>query len=444
LLDSLLQEILNMKGSKSIAKPPVQSCGKHELEDEQISSFRTDLLSWYTDKSRKLPWREIAKNEQDDNIRGYSVLVSEIMLQQTQVATVIDYYNKWMKKWPSTSHLNKATLDEVNQAWSGLGYYSRGRRLLEAAQLIERDLNGVMPRTAAALMKLPGVGRYTASAVASIAYGQVVGLVDGNVLRVLSRLRYVGAEISSTSVTDWMWTTAENIVDPANPGDFNQAMMELGATVCTPKSPNCSSCPLRDLCLARTLNHETIKDIEDTCQLCIKPDKFDLALGVTNFPQKTKKTASREETTLVLALTKGSGARSMFAVQQRPSSGLLASLWELITVEFKGESEREQTVAVQEFLQDRKLLFKGLERKGEVSHIFSHINMKYVVFSAQSQGENCLEFVTAADFLVKGTSTAMKKVVKFLENKPESKKRKGEPLPKSSKQKSIGDYFKAA
>ena len=176
------------------------------------------------------------------------------MLQQTQVATVIEYFNKWIKKWPTISDLSKATLEEVNEMWSGLGYYSRGRRLHEGAQKLTKirgKKSGHMPTTAKGLMKeLPGVGRYTAGAVASIAYNEVTGVVDGNVIRVMSRLRMIGAYMSSQAVSELFWELANTVVDPDFPGDFNQSMMELGATICTPKAPQCSLCPVKKICKA--------------------------------------------------------------------------------------------------------------------------------------------------------------------------------------------------
>ncbi|XP_029815620.1 adenine DNA glycosylase [Manacus vitellinus] len=147
-----------------------------------------------------------AATEPDADRRGYAVWVSEIMLQQTQVATVIDYYNRWMQKWPTLQALAQASLEEVNELWAGLGYYSRGKRLQEAARKVVSELGGHMPRTAEALQKLlPGVGRYTAGAIASISYGQATGVVDGNVIRVLCRLRCIGADSSSPAVIDRLW-----------------------------------------------------------------------------------------------------------------------------------------------------------------------------------------------------------------------------------------------
>ena len=176
-----------------------------------------------------------------------------------------------MSQWPTIKSLSEASLDSVNQAWSGLGYYSRARRLQEGAVKIMTELGGRMPNTATELMKLPGVGRYTAAAVASIAYGEVGGVVDGNVIRVLARIRCIGGEVGSNQVTDKMWGLVADLVDRERPGDFNQAMMELGAVVCTPKTPSCDTCPVKSVCLA--VAQKTAEDIED-CGLCIKKGDY--------------------------------------------------------------------------------------------------------------------------------------------------------------------------
>jgi len=423
-------------------------------------------LAWYDKNARTLPWRDIARNEVDPNTRGYSVLVSEIMLQQTQVATVIDYYNRWISKWPGTKELSEATLEQINQAWSGLGYYSRGRRLWEGARYVEETLGGSMPQTRVDLLKLSGVGKYTASAVASIAFGAQVGVVDGNVLRVLSRLRGIGAPIDNQKVVDHMWKLADDIVDKERPGDFNQAMMELGATVCTPKSPSCVTCPVKSMCAARALNAASIVDIEDSCVKCGKSD-LKMEDGVLNYPRKGKKTASRDERTLVLALSyQNSASDLVYAVQQRPASGLLANLWELLTVPGKGKQvEEDQDAGVKQekeekdlkdekeiistHLETLKIAYSQLKKKGEVNHVFSHINMTYVLYTASMDKKyEGLELMTLDDFLVKGTSTAMKKVVKLLQSSSDnscSKKRKSLTASTASdpKQRSINTFFKS-
>nr|XP_006117400.1 adenine DNA glycosylase [Pelodiscus sinensis] len=220
----------------------------------EIKAFRKNLLAWYDRCKRDLPWRNLAASEPDANRRAYAVWVSEIMLQQTQVATVIDYYNRWMQKWPTLQALAGASLEDVNELWAGLGYYSRGKRLQEAARKVVSELGGQMPRTAEELQKLlPGVGRYTppSRTGSSPVCRQATGVVDGNVIRVLCRVRCIGADSSSPAVTNRLWDLANALVDPARPGDFNQAVMELGATVCSPRAPLCTECPVKPHCRAR-------------------------------------------------------------------------------------------------------------------------------------------------------------------------------------------------
>jgi A/G-specific adenine glycosylase len=197
--------------------------------------FRRLLLRWYRKHQRKLPWR----GESDP----YRILVSEIMLQQTRVAVVEDRYKKFIAQFPTAERLAKAREQTVLAAWSGLGYYRRARNLHAAAKEIATA--GDFPRTAEALRELPGIGRYTANAVASIAFGEPVAVVDGNVKRVLER--FTGQALNEKQY----WQTAEALLDRGSPGDFNQSMMELGATVCLPGKPLCDICPVMDLCASR-------------------------------------------------------------------------------------------------------------------------------------------------------------------------------------------------
>ena len=199
--------------------------------------FRRDLLAWYDAHARDLPWRK----DKDP----YRVWVSEIMLQQTRVAAVIEHYHEFLRRFPSVQKLAAAREASVLAAWSGLGYYRRARMLHAAAKLIARERGGVFPKTAAGWRDLPGIGRYTSAAIASIAFGEPVAVVDGNVERVLQR--FSGEALPSENV----WPIAEELLEVRRPGDFNQAMMELGATVCTPKSPSCLMCPVTKLCATR-------------------------------------------------------------------------------------------------------------------------------------------------------------------------------------------------
>ncbi|RKP23503.1 Mutyh protein, partial [Syncephalis pseudoplumigaleata] len=170
----------------------------------------------------------------------------------TQVKTVIDYYRRWMERWPTVEALADADIEEVNKVWAGLGYYSRARRLHEAAKLIVRTYDGVLPMDVSLLeQKVPGIGRYTAGAIASIAYNQPAPIVDGNVQRVLARLRTIAGDVKVAATVELFWQLAGALVaDCEFPGDFNQALMELGATVCTPVKPLCEACPLQARCRA--------------------------------------------------------------------------------------------------------------------------------------------------------------------------------------------------
>ncbi len=178
------------------------------------------------------------------------------MLQQTQVATVIDYYNRFMKRFPTVELLAKARLDSVLKLWEGLGYYSRGRNLHKAAQTIVRDYDGQLPDTVEGLQKIPGIGRYTAGAIASIAFNKPASILDGNVIRVLCRVFRIKSNPKDTATRNQLWHLADSLVHTKYPGRFNEAMMELGATVCTPSNPLCPACPLQKYCGAFAHNEQ--------------------------------------------------------------------------------------------------------------------------------------------------------------------------------------------
>ncbi|XP_052572254.1 adenine DNA glycosylase isoform X5 [Peromyscus californicus insignis] len=360
-----------------------------------------------------------------------------------------------MLKWPTLQDLANASLEEVNQLWSGLGYYSRGRRLQEGARKVVEELGGHMPRTAETLQQLlPGVGRYTAGAIASIAFDQVTGVVDGNVLRVLCRVRAVGADPSSTLVSHHLWSLAHQLVDPARPGDFNQAAMELGATVCTPQHPLCSQCPVQSLCQAyQRVEREQLSalpgspDIEECalktrqCQLCLPPTKpWDPALGVTNFPRKASRRPPREEysATCVLEHPRATGSPLILLVQ-RPNSGLLAGLWEFPSVTLE-PSEQHQHKALLRELQRLSGPLPGArpQHLGEVIHIFSHIKLTYQVYSLALEGQTPVapappgaRWLTWEEFHSAAVSTAMKKVFRVYEDHRRGT-RKGSKRPRMS------------
>ncbi|XP_065529561.1 adenine DNA glycosylase isoform X2 [Lathamus discolor] len=436
------------------AAPPAS---RHLFSDPaETETLRRNLLAWYDSCKRDLPWRTRAATEPDADRRAYAVWVSEVMLQQTQVATVIDYYNRWMQipgcrawlclsltclpimqKWPTLQALAQASLEEVNELWAGLGYYSRGKRLQEAARKVVSELAGRMPRTAEDLQKLlPGVGRYTAAAIASISYGQAAGVVDGNVIRVLCRLRCIGADSSSPAVIDQLWDMANALVDRSRPGDFNQALMELGATVCVPRAPLCGECPVKQHCRARLrvekelasasqklLGKATpVPDVEDCgaggCPLCPPAaEPWDSSLGVTNFPRKAAKKQPRVARAATCVLERrGCHGAPQYLIVQRPSSGLLAGLWEFPSLPLAQDlREEKQREALAEHLQawiGQPVVAGDLQLVGET----------YVVYSLSLDGDVTLEpascpsrWVTEEEFRASAVSTAMKKVLKACE-----------------------------
>src|ERR1700728_4865916 len=209
-----------------------------------IRKFQRELLSWFDSHARDLPWRRTAD--------PYHIWVSEIMLQQTRVTAVLDYYARFLALFPSIAALAEAKEPAVLAAWSGLGYYRRAKLMHKAAQVVVREHHGALPPTAEELRKLPGIGEYTSSAVASIAFGEPVAVVDGNVERVLLRVVPDDEKPSAAAAQiKWLRNHAANVLDTQRPGDFNQAMMELGATVCLPQRPLCLHCPVHEFCATR-------------------------------------------------------------------------------------------------------------------------------------------------------------------------------------------------
>ncbi|GAB4520123.1 MAG: A/G-specific adenine glycosylase [Anaerolineae bacterium] len=208
-------------------------------ESRQIAE---SLLNWAKDHPRDLPWRR--------DRTPYATWISEVMLQQTQVATAIPYFTRWMQRFPDISSLAAASLDDVLKAWEGLGYYARARHLHQAARLIVERHGGRIPDRRDALLALPGIGPYTAGAILSLAYGKDEPLLDGNVRRVLCRIFDIDDDPSKASTERRLWDLATQLLPPGRAGEFNEALMDLGATVCTPRAPNCEECPVRPWCLA--------------------------------------------------------------------------------------------------------------------------------------------------------------------------------------------------
>lgn len=248
-------------------------------------------MQWFDQNQRDLPWRR----DRDP----YRVWLSEIMLQQTRVAAVVDHYQRFLRRFPNIEKLSRAREASVLAAWSGLGYYRRARMLHAAAKKIVKA--GRFPATAVELQALPGIGRYTAAAIASIAFDQPVAVVDGNVERVLQRLS--GKQLTGES----LWRTAQEMLSPDRPGDFNQAMMELGATVCLPRQPKCSQCPVSEMCATRG----------------------ELPAPVRGVRQKKR--------SIQYALDRRNG--SVFLVKRPATASLMAGMWELPEITVTDEPE---------------------------------------------------------------------------------------------------------
>ncbi len=215
------------------------------LQRRELAAFRRQLLGWFLQYRRDLPWRR-SKDP-------YRVWLSEIMLQQTRVAAVIPYYERFLERFPDVQALATAPQEEVLRLWSGLGYYSRARNLQSAAQEIVAKHGGVFPRDEKDALALPGIGRYTAAAILSIAYGAELAVLDGNVARVLARIFAVRGDVRDAKRWRALQRSADTLLDAKSPGDWNQAMMELGATLCAPRSPQCLLCPVTQFCQARKL-----------------------------------------------------------------------------------------------------------------------------------------------------------------------------------------------
>ncbi len=269
-----------------------------------------------------MPWRE--------SDQPYHVLVSEFMLQQTRVETVIPYYERWLARFPDVESLARAQEYEVLKQWEGLGYYARARNLQRTAQMVREKYNGALPSTYAELKQLPGVGPYTAAAVASISFAQPHAAVDGNVKRVLSRVFDRPAPSQAE-----LQSLADQLLDNTRPGDFNQAMMELGATVCTPRQPACKTCPLVRLC--RAYHNSTVE---------LRP------------APKQKRELPHEKVNTLVAVDNGE-----VLVAQRASNGLLAGLWEF--------PEVADT--------------RGFQPLGTVTHTFTHKRITYQVHASASR-----------------------------------------------------------
>lgn len=327
------------------------------------SGLSQDILTWYDKNARVLPWR----GQRD----AYRVWVSEIMLQQTRVETVIGYYARFLKALPDIASLAQASDQILHKLWEGLGYYSRVLNMKKAAGQLLRAHGGVFPRSFEQLLELPGFGRYTAGAVASICFGLPVPAVDGNVLRVLSRLTMDFSDITSAGTKRAFETLACRLLVPARAGDFNQAMMELGATVCLPGArARCAQCPVEHACIAR--QHGCVEEL---------PARRD----------KKPRTVT-QYTALVLISEKG------VLIRQRGKTGLLAGLWEFPCVEGR-LSKRQALLEMEKMGADAR----GLICLAPYKHLFTHVQWRMQGFAAVTKAFEAPGFVWADKHSLKET-----------------------------------------
>jgi A/G-specific adenine glycosylase len=316
-------------------------------------SLQTKLLNWYHKNKRTLPWR--------GHLDAYAVWVSEIMLQQTRVETVIPYFEKWMKLFPTVQALAEASEHDVLNTWEGLGYYSRARNLHKAAKLIANDFDGKLPNTVDKLLELPGVGRYTAGAITSIAFGADEPALDGNLKRVYARLFDVEEPVDSPKGEKLLWDFARENLPKGRAGDFNQSLMDLGAAICLPKIPRCLICPLMKLCKAREMGTQELLPVK-----------------------KPKKAVSHYVHAAGVIVKRG---RVLLA--QRPTKGLLGGMWEFPNGRVDGNPAGELSKVLKS---GYSLKVQRKEALGVVQHAYTHFKVTVHVFhcdfSSRVNGQN--------------------------------------------------------
>ncbi|EOH99972.1 A/G-specific adenine glycosylase [Enterococcus haemoperoxidus ATCC BAA-382] len=341
--------------------------------DDKLQSFQEEFITWYEKEKRNLPWRV--------NLDPYRIWISEIMLQQTRVDTVIDYYYRFMEWFPTIKDLAEAPDERLLKAWEGLGYYSRARNLKVAAQQIMTEFNGQMPETIEEIRQLKGIGPYTAGAIGSIAFQIPEPAIDGNVMRVVSRLFEISDDIAKPSSRKVFEEAMYKIIDQNRPGDFNQAMMDLGSAICTPTSPKCEECPIQSYCLSYQNN------------------------TMTNFPVKSKKLKPKDVYYVGGIIE---NKEQEFLLSQRSAKGLLANMWLFPIEEVSKErfdflqktSVREEQQLSFDFeepllvAEEKTAIFEDYSQVvwqkrslGEVIHIFSHLKWHILVFYGRQTGK---------------------------------------------------------
>lgn len=318
-----------------------------KLSPHSSTSISERLLSWYDKHHRQLPWR-ISPSDQKLGLIAdpYHIWLSEIMLQQTTVTAVKPYFDKFVKLWPKVENLADGSSESVMQAWAGLGYYSRARNLKKCADLVALDYGGQFPKTEAELIKLPGIGPYTAAAIAAIAFNQPAAVVDGNIERVFTRLFCIKTPLPAAK-TEIKTQVAKNVPSD-RPGDFAQGLMDLGSSICTPKKPNCLLCPLQTSCRASASGEQELYPVK--------------------LPKKVK--PKRKGAAFVII-----DENSAIYLRKRPDTGLLADMSEVPTTNWNSNRDGETDM-------NAAPLSLDWHKNGSIKHVFTHFELTLVVYSA--------------------------------------------------------------
>ncbi|MEH6402293.1 MAG: A/G-specific adenine glycosylase [Sneathiella sp.] len=351
------------------------------------TEFSDKILDWYDENARALPWRSLSNVQAN----AYHVWLSEIMLQQTTVATVGPYFKKFLKLWPTVEHLANSPLDDVLSAWAGLGYYARARNLHKCAVAICHEYGGVFPTTEEALLTLPGIGAYTSAAIAAIAYGQAAVVIDGNIERIISRVFRISEQLPAARKKIREGAT---VVSPEKrPGDYAQALMDIGATICTPKKPLCHLCPVSQFCSA-----------------------FDAGDAET-YPVKAPKKIKPTRRAAILWIDGGAGDILM---RRREEKGLLGGMMEFPSTEWVVETYDYQA-ALKDVLSGLGLgKLKVPENSvGSIKHTFTHFHLVFSIYSLTipektRSTSNEARWINPADFTSIAMPTLMSKVAKAI------------------------------
>ncbi|MFT4604764.1 MAG: A/G-specific adenine glycosylase [Rhodothermales bacterium] len=327
-----------------------------------IAEFRRRMAVWFSSRARDLPWRR--------GVDPYQTWISEVMLQQTRVDQALPYFERFVDAFPDVQALAEADLDEVLLNWEGLGYYSRARNLHQAARQVVRDHGGQIPNTYNGLKELPGIGDYTASAVGSLAFGLAEAVLDGNVIRVLARYDAMPQDVGRSPVRNQLRIRAQSLLDPERPGPHNEAVMELGATVCTPRNPKCAECPIQAGCVAHLAGDQEL------------------------YPVKTKK-APVPEIQVAIAVIEREDGRLL--IQRRPPTGLLGGLWEFPGGKIE-DGETSGEACAREVKEELGVEIHAVHEITTIRHAYSHFRIVMSAWScrlvsgvpATTNGEPCL------------------------------------------------------